>query len=284
MKKICAVLIVGIAVFLLNEQAYGQLARPMVKDSIITPYPLVVTYYKTTNLIFPYNIKSVDRGSRDILVQKAKGVENILQVKAGKMGFDETNLTVITADGKLYSYVLNYVDTPAVLNISFANTLHWNPEAYFSENRINEAEVQKDAQNIATAKKTIRGLKDKSFGVGFQLDGIYIHEEVMYFRIKIDNESNVNYDINQLRFFIRDQKKSKRTATQELEIYALYTFNDTSVIAGQSKQVLVFAVPKFTIPDKKYLTIQLMEKNGGRNMELAVHNKTIVKARSISKQ
>src|ERR1044072_5277671 len=117
MKKMCAVMIVGIFVFLLNEQAYGQLARPMVKDSIIMPYPLVVTYYKTTNLIFPYNIKSVDRGSKDILVQKAKGVENILQVKAGKMGFDETNLTVITADGKLYSYLLNYVDTPVVLNI-----------------------------------------------------------------------------------------------------------------------------------------------------------------------
>jgi len=38
--------------------------------------------------------------------------------------------------------------------------------------------------------------------------------------------------------------------------------------------------PKFTIPDKKYLFIQIMEKNGGRHLQLRVHNRTIVKARS----
>lgn len=46
-------------------------------------------------------LKSVDRGSKDVLAQKAKGVESILQVKAAKTNFDETNLTVINADGKL---------------------------------------------------------------------------------------------------------------------------------------------------------------------------------------
>ncbi len=282
MKKIHAVIITGIVVVLMNMQAFAQMAMHIGKDSVIEPYHISITYNKTTNLVFPYAIKSVDRGSKDILAQKVKGIENILQVKASKRGFDETNLTVITANGKLYSYILNYVDIPSALNISFTNKPQWNTEAFFSIPGINEAQVQADAIKLATADRTIRGIKDKSYGIKLQLDGIYINEEVMYFRIRVNNESNINYDINQLRFFIRDQKKSTRTATQELEIYPLHIYNNTLVVAGQSEQVFVFAVPKFTIPDKKYLAIQLMEKGGGRNLELSVNNKTIVKARPVS--
>lgn len=283
MKKTYAVMITGIVALLINVHAFAQMTMPVVKGSVIAPYHLAVTFYKTTNLVFPYTIKSVDRGSKDIIAQKANGVENVLQVKAGKLDFDETNLTVITADGKLYSYILNYVECPSVLNIFFGSKEHLNPLVFFSENSINEAKMQADAEKILSAKKTVRGISDNLSGINLRLDGIYINGEVMYFRIKINNQSNIAYDINQLRFFIIDQKKSKRTATQELEIRPLHKYNDTSVVAGKSKQIMVFAVPKFTIPNKKYLAIQLMEKNGGRNLELSVHNKTIVKARRINK-
>lgn len=73
---------------------------------------LTITYNKTTNLIFPYSVQSIDRGSRDILVQQPKGTENIVQVKADKPNFDQTNLSVITIDGKLYSFTVDYTDQP----------------------------------------------------------------------------------------------------------------------------------------------------------------------------
>ena len=86
--------------------------------SYIESYKLEVTYNKTTNLVFPAAITSVDRGSQDILVQKATGVENILRVKADVKDFTETSLSIITADGKLYSFIVNYVKQPAYLNIN----------------------------------------------------------------------------------------------------------------------------------------------------------------------
>ena len=282
MKKTFEVLAIGI-ILLMNMQAFSQNELSEVGDSVITPYPLMITFNKTTNLIFPYSITSVDRGSKDVLAQKAHGVENILQVKAGRKGFEETNLTVVTGDGKLYSYLINYGDNPSVLNISFVARDIRNAQALFPANEMNEAEVKTNAEKVAYEQITIRHIKKKVYGISFRLDGIYIHENVMYFRLKINNQSNINYDISQLRFFIRDQKKSKRTATQELEINPLHIYNDTSSVAGQSVRVFVFAVPKFTIPDRKYLTIQLMEKGGGRNLELSVHNKTIVKARPLSR-
>ncbi len=113
------------------------------------------------------------------------------------------------------------------------------------------------------------------------MDGLYIKDEVMYYRFNLQNQSNINYGVEQFRFFIRDQKKSKRNAVQELEVKPLYIHGDTTVIKGQSEHVFVFAVSKFTIPDKKYLAIQLMEKNGGRNLQLKIGNRKIVQAQPI---
>lgn len=280
MKKISAVMITGILLVLLSIQLYAQ-SNTEPNVTVIKPYFLPITFYKTTNLVFPYAIKSVDKGSKDILAQKAKGVENILQIKAGKLEFDQTNLTVITADGKLYSYILNYTDTPSVLNIRFANTTTTYPEAFFTNVSINEAQVQADAEIVATEKATVHGIKDKSYGMKMQMTALYIKGDVLFCRINLQNRSNINYGIDQLRFYIRDQKKSKRTATQELEITPLYVKGDTSVIAGQTENVFVCALPKFTIPDKKYFAIEVMEKSGGRHLKLTIHNRTIVGAKLL---
>jgi conjugative transposon TraN protein len=277
MKKISAVMTTGILLVFTSVQLYAQLdaGRNVI---IIKPYFLPITFYKTTNLVFPYAIKSVDRGSRDILAQKAKGIENILQVKAGKPGFDQTNLTVITGDGKLYSYILAYSDTPSILNIRFTDTTAAQTDAFFSNVSINEAQIQADADTIASAKETIHGIKDKSYGMKMIMSALYIKGDVLFFRIILQNHSNINYDFDKLRFYIKDLRKSKFTATQELELTPLYVKGDTMVIAGQTEKVFVFALPKFTIPDKKYLAVELMEKGGGRHLRMHVHNKTIVRA------
>ena len=53
--------------------------------------PLSISTDKTTSLIFPFPIKYVDRGTRDILVQPVKEDERILLVKAASKQFAETN-------------------------------------------------------------------------------------------------------------------------------------------------------------------------------------------------
>lgn len=104
---------------------------------------------------------------------------------------------------------------------------------------------------------------------------------MLYFRISLENQSNINYAIEQFRFFIQDQKKSKRTAAQEIELLPSYILNGITEIRNNSDHSLVLALPKFTIPDRKVLTIQLMEKSGGRNLELKVKNKIIVQAKPL---
>lgn len=281
MKKISVAMITGALLVLATIKTFSQ-SITSTKATVIEPYPLTITFYKTTNLIFPYAIKSVDRGSADILAQKAKSMENILQLKAGKQNFKETNLTIITADEKFYSYIVNYSDSPSVLNIEFSKDSSEEETKTFFSSGMNEANIQIKAAKIAGRKRTIHGVKDKKYGMKLQLCGLYINEDVIYYQIELQNRTNINYDIDQFRFFVCDQKKVKRTASQEMEIKPLYIHDDTATVCGQSERVFVFALPKFTIPDNKFLDVQLMEKNGGRNLELKIHNKTIIKANPIN--
>ena len=75
---------------------------------------LAIATDKTTSLIFPFPIRHVDRGTKDILVQQVKEADNILLVKAASEKFSETNLSVVTEDGSVYTFRVNYDADPSV--------------------------------------------------------------------------------------------------------------------------------------------------------------------------
>ncbi|EHQ27006.1 conjugative transposon protein TraN [Mucilaginibacter paludis] len=280
MKKI-SVVVMGI-ILALSSNLFAQNERSK-RISEISPIELAITYSKTSNIVFPYAIVGVDRGSSDVLAQKAKGVENILQLKAAIPNFKETNLTVITADGHLYSYVLSYLDSPRVLNIQYERETKDRPALLTSSPDLNDADVKSDSKYVSEKERPIRRLKKDKYDVRFSIDGIYIHSNVMYYQVVIKNSSHVDYDIDQLRFYIRDKKKAKRTATQEIEVKPTYVENDAARVLAATERRLVFAMPKFTLPDDKDLIVQLMEKDGGRHLELKVSNDRLINAIPVTR-
>ena len=260
---------------------FAQNTKTNAKGSI-EPYRLEVGYDRTVNLIFPYSIISVDRGSDDVIAQKAKGVENVLQLKAADTDFNTTNLTVITGEGALYSFLIDYGHSPRLTNIRIAEmVLPIETITILSDRNGNEAALLDVAKTIAAKKRVTRKPADKQFDVGMALCGIYIRGNIMYFQIELENSSNITYDVDQFRMYIRDRKKSKRTASQELEMEPLYIEGNVKTIKGRSRQTIVVAVAKFTIPDQKFLRVEIMERNGGRHLAFRLKNKHIVKAMSI---
>ncbi|SFH38002.1 conjugative transposon protein TraN [Pedobacter insulae] len=280
MKNFKSLLAFAVVLFTLHGNAQ-ELTFATDTKSRIEPLQLAISYQKTTNLIFPYAIKSVDRGSAEVLVQKAKGVENVLQLKAAKDSFKETNLSIITADGSLYSFVLHFAQQPTTLNLELADKpMGYEPVAIFTREHDNQQKILTASEYVSGKLKSIRGPRDNKFSVGMGLNGLYIKDNIMYYQLELRNKSNISYDIEQLRFFIRDKKKSKRTASQELEQTPLHIHGNVTILHQQSTQYLVIALQKFTIPDKKELIIQLMEKNGGRHLTLRLNNKHLM--RSVS--
>jgi conjugative transposon TraN protein len=279
MKKISAVLS-GILLFLTVSKSFSQDAAGA-KASFVQPYHLSVTYSKTTNLVFPYPIKSVDRGSRDILIQKPQGIENVLQLKAAKQGFPETNLTVVTSDGNLFSYVVNYAEAPSALSILFQDGRAASRQvAVFTKDATTD-EIEKIAQRVGNKERTVENIRDEDYRMQMSVKGIYIHNDVIYFQLELKNNSPITYDVQSLRFSILDKKRVKRTATQETDMQPLYVLGNQDRVRSSSEQTVTVALPKFTIAGKKYLNVELMEKNGGRNLSFRISNKDLMRAKPI---
>ena len=236
-----AVLMIMFSAFIVR-QSEAQIAGDVVKTE-----PLEITYFKTTSIIFPAAIKNVDRGSRDILVQKARGVENILQLKAGRKDFPETNLTVITADGELHHFIVNYAPEPAklIIDIDKGDPSSIKGSTAIFTSRANKETLAKYANNILSARRTVRFVSKRDNKISLSLQGIYIHDNTIFYHLKVKNRSNIDYDIDFLRFYIRDKKQIKRTASQEVEVKPVYVYGDTKrPVKGQSEIDLVYALGK----------------------------------------
>lgn len=242
---------------------------------------LTISFNKTTSLVFPYSITSVDRGSKDVLAQKARGAENVLQVKAARKDFQETNLTVITADGVLHQFTVTYSNSPATQTITVASSTVQPQSLVLVKDVVNERDIQVDTRRILT--QSVKGKVDQQvkYEMVLTLQDIFVHGNTLYYRLQIRNKSSINYDIKSLKFLVHDRKKVKRTSSQEIQITPLYVDKKSDRINGYASSTMIYAVKKFTIPDGKALLINLFEENGGRNLSLRIDNKDILRAKVL---
>lgn len=70
-------------------------------------------------LKFPTEIKYADMGSADLSAGKV--LQKILKIKANHPFFEKTNLSVVTTDGKYYSFSVQYNATPSYIAIKMDN-------------------------------------------------------------------------------------------------------------------------------------------------------------------
>lgn len=225
--------------------------------------PLSVTTDKTTSLIFPFPVRYVDRGTKDIIVQPVKENENLLLVKAASKNFSETNLSVVTGDGNVYTFTVNYSASPGEL------TFHLPPNKKGTISIYCNSLLNNPGRRI---------MKVEHSNVILKVLGIYVKDEVIYLRLEIHNHSPIDYDIDLLKFFLKDRKQSRRTSVQETELTPLYMAGNHTKVQSYNFSDIVVALEKFTIPDAKFFGIQMMERNGGRHFNLKLFNGHILKA------
>ncbi|HEY4876919.1 MAG TPA: DUF4138 domain-containing protein [Puia sp.] len=232
----------------------------------IESFPVQISCHKTTNLIFPYAVKSADRGTSDVLVQKAKGIENILQLKAARQNFIATNLSVITADGKLYSFALSYANDPGVLNISFVK---------------DSSILFRDAQQILSQKDFLYR-HHAGEGAELILRSIYIEEQLLWFTLELKNNSFLDYHPEYLHFFIEDKRKAARTAMQETALTPVYPEAMLATVAGKKTKKFTLAFSPFSFSRDKKMVIEISEKNGGRLLTLEIGSRILLKTKKVS--
>ena len=279
-------LILGFAV-----QSYAQdSARTKLALGKIQPYRMEVTYDKTSHLIFPTAIRYVDLGSEYLIAGKAEDAENVLRVKATVRDFEpETNFSVITNDGRFYSFNVYYSSYPEAMSYDLLTMQKAVDKA--NGNDVLFEELGNNSPSLAgllletiykNDKRIVKHIGAKSFGIQFILKGIYIHNGKYYFHTELRNKTNVPFQIDFINFKVVDKKVAKRTVVQERPMIPLRTYKPLDEIGGKLTEQNVFLLDQFTITDDKVLLIEIFEKNGGRHQTLQVENSDLIKARLIN--
>lgn len=240
-----------------------------------------VTGTKMTNLVFPVAVAAGVKVSRDVLVQRPKGVDNVIELKAVRRNFPVTNLSVFGKDGQLYSFDLHYVEDTAVLNFQVVRggVLPDSSRApvMLTGWPVDVATLDGDAVKLE-GRKAFLYSATRSGGIRFGLRGVYMRDGLMWFCFQVSNGSRIGFVPAYVRVFLEDRKRVRRTATQDVGLVPVYT-RGLSVVAGRGRVAFAEAFAPFTVGRGKRLVVQLADDAGGRSLELVVRRKVVLRAR-----
>ena len=237
----------------------------------IESHPVEVSAERTVAISFPFSITSVDRGSNQILAQKAKGTQNVLLLKAVQKQIVPTSLIVITSDGAIHSFELSYHDQPNSLILQAGGSSRQEAK---STNGLDEHQIGAAIDLASQHPSNIRKRANNG-GIYASLDGLFIKDELMLLRVEITNGSLIDYELESIRMFVGDRRQVKRTASQREEIFPLKSSSDWDQINASEQKSLVLVIPKMTLAKEKRFSIEVKENSGARHLELTLTGKQL---------
>lgn len=278
---------------LIVSKVFGQ-------DSVITyvpleqaklePFRMQVTYSKTSHVIFPSPIRYVDLGSELLVANKAEPIGNVLRVKAAVRDFEEeTNFSVITEDGKFYSFDVFYSAYPNILSydlVKMQRTIEkqYSTDVLFEDLKGSSSSLTELIMETLYRKsrKTVKHIASKSFGIQFSVRALHVNDNKFYFTMQVDNSSNVDYDMELINFKIVDKKNLKRTVVQDKLLEPIRVYSPTVTAIHHSNAIGIYLLEQFTLLEDQVLEIEVLERNGGRHQKLELGNKELINAKLIN--
>ncbi|WP_127127976.1 DUF4138 domain-containing protein [Pseudoflavitalea rhizosphaerae] len=266
-----------IACFIMNF-AYAQ-APPDFKLLPVKSIHLEIGTATTSLISFPVNIGEGRCGIPELEAAKMPGYENVLAVRASQAFSDTTSLQVITIDGDIYDFCITFAPKPEATKFVVKNMPRYGfPEALTS-NISNIEKIRWHIERIESERSFLNRRKEK-FDLLCELEGIYATDDLIFLKFRLANFSNLSFLPSNFRMYVSDRKKTKRTSIQQIEITPVYS-QPFSLLKGNCDQKWIVVIPKTTIPDKKKFLVEINEENGGRNLQLEIPNRFLLKAKLL---
>jgi hypothetical protein len=234
-----------------------------------------VTLDKMTNIVFPQPIQAGVKVSRDVMVQKVKGVENVVELKALRKDFTPTNLSVYDRDGRLYSFGLYYISDTTTLNYRVIPTS--NASIDLTGLPANSSRLQEDAHRLASQHGFLH-LSVRSQRLRLRLKGVYLKDSLQWLTFSLTNRSPIPYNAEQISFYLQARKAINRKAIQQLPVEPVYS-SDQPPIPGKQKASFAAGFQPFLIAHTQRLVVQVRARDG-RVLVLKCRAKELLKARS----
>ena len=249
-------------------------------DELILEKRIQVPFNKTVVLVFDQDIVEFDLGSQEVLYKKEK---RKVKLKAAVENFEETNLILETYQGKFCLFTLCWHPNPEKIFFSFK--LPAVDKASQKKSSSATATHQEDAfykkcQLVLKTKRDINTIGEILGSVSIELENILADKDLLFFKITINNNSEIRYDIDVIDFVISNKKKKRINQDESLQpIYSLHPGLVSVPAYCSLQQVLVFK--KFTFTHKQRLRIEVRELQGGRSLNFILTTKQLLDAKKL---
>ena len=253
-----------------------------------TPKTLDTIYANDTKnvaLFFPEPIRQGITGSDNFVFTYNREKEQyfgLLQAKPGK----ESNLLVINRNGSIFSYIVRYKSQLTKLNYFVPKASSIGNEKPVVKDTTEIAKVENSIDNktnyytkfssyLLEREQRIGTIQKRNQGIVLSIENIVFDKEELYFVVKIENKSTLDYDLNFLNLSVETRQKGKKKSLQKLFRKPSFKYNVPSRIAEGKVTRLIYVMPKFSIGNDRRLVVELNEKNGERDLKLKVSHKYI---------
>lgn len=227
----------------------------------------------STHFISPEKVEYVDISIADIAGDIP--LPNAVRVKPTKEG--ASGVLTISSERFVVQYLLVYTsDLDKVYsryNIPYSDVKSYvNPESDMTY-----AQLHDYCYKMLLSKKNYYNVSSNKHGMRVTLNNIYTVDKYFFFDISLLNKTNIQYDIENIRFFVEDKKKTKATTFQSIELTPRLVSQKDKNFKRKYRNIFVF--DKFTYPEDKVFVIELSEKQlSGRVIRLEIEYNDILNA------
>ena len=269
MRKLILTLFAAVAMNVSAQQTYQEMGQLTVNENVTT----IVTASEPVRLV-------------DISTDKVAGdkpINNTVRLKPKEGGHKDGDiLGIVTIVTERYrtQYALIYTtrieEAVTDKEIAYDERSDYNNPAV----AMSTADMVKFARRIWNSPAKYRNIKTRSNRMTMRLNNIYTVGEFFFIDFSVENNTNLRYDIDELRFTLSDKKQSKATNFQRIELQPVLLLDQSKTFQRGYRNVVV--IKKMTFPNDKVLTIQLSEKQiSGRTIDMAIDYEDVLAADSF---
>ncbi|AZA49529.1 DUF4138 domain-containing protein [Chryseobacterium carnipullorum] len=269
-------------------------AQTATKEQIISDLPEIeITEGINLHIISPEPIQYVDLSTEKLTgdlpatnIARIKITDNPDSDEKGKVKIpsllcngDKIGVITVVAQSFIAQYKVVYRNQD---NLNTITNIHIQPEAMqpieFDKMVFSNLELRKFAMDIIQKKSEKNPIREeKNLKLSFQLNNVYVISDYIFLDMTIKNNSNLSYDIEELKFSLEDKKIHKATNNQSVDLTPILELNPQKHFKKNFRNIYVFK--KFTYPNSKVMMIRLIEEQlSGRAIEMKVNYSEILKA------
>lgn len=264
-----------------NERAVplppASLKEAEVNEGNIATYQ--VGLHKTTHIISPEPILYVDISNP--YVEGNLPEKNIFRFKpdTAMQEGDEFQVTLVTEQ-----YVMAYrlYVTSAVGDPRTATVITVKPGDALPTNaygKVGRQEFDRLAFRAYAAKRKLFNVTHKKDGMLLSLNNVFVVGDYLMFDVTLHNHTNLAFDLEDVRFKLRDKHLPKAHVSQDIKLTPVYGFQQGEAPVIKDKWRNIYLFRKFTYPGEKVFTIEVAEKQvSGRKLAIDVDYRRLLEA------